>query len=67
MLMKQLKCIRIKSSKDTRNLIFISLSDRICGVMVKVLASSALDRGFEPWSGQTKDYKIVASLLSMQH
>jgi hypothetical protein len=28
------------------------------GVMVSVLTSGALDRGFEPWLGQTKDYKI---------
>jgi hypothetical protein len=26
--------------------------------MVSVLAPSAIDRGFEPWSGQTKDYKF---------
>jgi hypothetical protein len=26
--------------------------------MVSVLASSAVDRGFEPRSGQTKDYEI---------
>ena len=26
--------------------------------MVSVLASSAVDRGFKPRSGQTKDYKI---------
>ena len=26
--------------------------------MVSVLASSTVDRGFEPQSGQTKDYKI---------
>ena len=32
--------------------------NRIAGVMVSVLASSAVDRGFKPWSGQTKDYKI---------
>jgi hypothetical protein len=30
----------------------------ICGVMVSVLASGALDRGFYPRSGQTKDYEI---------
>ena len=28
------------------------------GVMVGVLSLSAVDRGFEPRSGQTKDYKI---------
>ena len=40
------------------------------GVMVSVLASSVVDRGFEPKSGQTKDYiklVCVASPLSMQH
>ena len=28
------------------------------GVMVSVLNSSSIDRGLEPWSGQTKDYNI---------
>ena len=32
--------------------------NRIGGVMVSVLASNVVDRGFEPRSGQTKDYKI---------
>jgi hypothetical protein len=31
---------------------------RIDGVLVCVLASGAVDCGFEPRSGQTKDYKI---------
>ncbi len=39
--------------------------NRIGGVMVSVNASSAADRWFEPQSGQTKDYRIVASQLSM--
>ena len=30
----------------------------IGGVMVSVLASSVVDHGLEPLSGQTKDYKI---------
>jgi hypothetical protein len=30
----------------------------IGGVMVSVLSSSAVDRGFQPRSAQTKDYKI---------
>jgi hypothetical protein len=25
---------------------------------ISMLASSAVDRGFEPWLGQTKEYKI---------
>ena len=36
----------------------INQKHRIRGVMVCVLSSSAVDRGFEPQSGQTKDYKI---------
>ena len=39
----------------------------IGGVMVRVLASSAVDRGFEPRSGQTKDYKIGICCFSAKH
>ena len=35
--------------------------------MVSVLASSALDRGFEPRSGRTKDYKIGIYCFSAKH
>ena len=35
--------------------------------MVNVLASSAVDRGFELRSGQTKDYKIGISCFSAKH
>ena len=43
--------------------------NRIGGVIINVFASNAVDREFDPGSGQTKDYKliVVASLLSMQH
>jgi hypothetical protein len=34
--------------------------------MVSVLASCAVDRGFEPWSGQTKDYKSEICCFSSQ-
>ena len=40
---------------------------RIGVVMVSVLASSAVDRGFEPRSGQTKDYKIGICCFSAKH
>ena len=36
----------------------INQKHRIGSVMVSVVASSAIDRGFEPRSGQTKDYTI---------
>ena len=35
--------------------------------MVSVLASSVVDRGFEPWLGQTKDYKIGICCFSAKH
>ena len=35
--------------------------------MVSVLASSAVDRGFEPRSGQTNDYKIGICCFSAKH
>jgi hypothetical protein len=35
--------------------------------MVSVLASSAVDRGFDPRSGQTKDYKIGICCFSAKH
>jgi len=40
-------------------------SYRIGGVIVSVLASSAVDRGFEPGSGQTKDNKIGICCFSL--
>ena len=41
--------------------------NRIGGVMVSMLASSAIDRRFEPQSGQTKDYKIGICCFSTKH
>ena len=35
--------------------------------MVSVLVLSAGDRGFEHWSGQTKDYKIGICCFSAKH
>jgi hypothetical protein len=35
--------------------------------MVSLLASSVVDRGFEPRSGQTKDYKIGICCFSAKH
>jgi len=41
--------------------------NRIGGVMVSMVASSVVDRGFEMWSGQTKDYKIGICCFSAKH
>ena len=35
--------------------------------MVSVIASRAVNRGFEPRSGQTKDYKIGICCFSAKH
>ena len=47
----------------------INQKHRIGGVMVSVLASSAIDRGFEPRSGQPSTITLVfvASTKSTQH
>jgi hypothetical protein len=50
----------------TFNLFFFEY-DRTDGVMVSVLASSTVDSGFEPRSGETKDYKIGMCCLSAKH
>jgi len=39
----------------------------ITGATVSVFASSVVDRGFEPRSGQAKDYKIGICCLSTKH
>jgi hypothetical protein len=41
--------------------------NHIGGVMVSVLASSVVDRGFEPQLGQIKDYKIGICCFSAKH
>ena len=45
---------------------FLILNNHIDGVMVSVLASSAIGRGCEPRSGQTIDLVFIASPLSIK-
>ena len=42
-------------------------TNHIGGVMVRVLTSSAVDRGFEPRSGHTKDYANWYFYFSGKH
>jgi hypothetical protein len=46
------------------NLAYINL---ISGAKVSMVASSAVDRGFESRLGQTKDYKIGICCFSTKH
>jgi hypothetical protein len=47
--------------------IAILYADLIGVVMVKVISLSAVDRGFQSRSGQTKDYKIGIHCFSALH
>ena len=50
-----------------RDSTFIYFRNCIVGVMVSVFTSSVLDRGFDPQSGQTKDYEIGIWCFSAKH
>jgi hypothetical protein len=45
----------------------IKIGNRIGSVMVSVLASSAINCGYEPRSGQTKEYKIGICCFSAKN
>ena len=47
--------------------VILETRNRIGGVIICVLASSAVDREFEPRSGQTKDYNIGTCCFSAKH
>jgi hypothetical protein len=49
------------------SVLFFYLRNRIDGVIVIVLASSMVDRGFESRAGQSKDYKIGSCCFSAKH
>ena len=44
-----------------------TIENHIGGVLISVLASSAVDRGFESRSGQSKDYKIGICCFPAKH
>ena len=44
-----------------------TMCDRIGGLMVSVFTLSAVYRGFEPRSGQIKDYKIGMCCFFVKH
>ena len=59
--LSQVRCACLYVYRLTRR------ENRIGGVMVSVLASSTVDHGFEPQSGQTRDYKIDICCFSAKH
>ena len=46
---------------------YLKHTNHIGGVMVRVLAFNAVDRGFEPRLAKTKDYKIGFCCYSAKH
>ena len=43
------------------------IPNHIGGIMVSMFASNAVDSGFQPRSGKTKDYKIGTCYFSTKH
>ena len=39
----------------------------ICGVIVGMIATSAVDNGFKSWLGKVKDYQICICYFSTKH
>jgi hypothetical protein len=50
-----------------KNIVLHKIKIRIGDLMVSVVASTAVDRGLEPRSGQTQDYKIDMCCFSAKH
>jgi len=48
----------VSNSIKYSHIFFILRTRSVSGVMVSLLAASVVDHQIEPWSGQTKDYKI---------
>jgi hypothetical protein len=53
-----MKCISIIQWDDDEVRFVLDQPNGIGSVMLSMLASSVVDCGFKPWSGQTKDYEI---------
>ena len=51
----------------TTRAIYLNYVNRICGVMVSMLAASVVDRGFEPQNHRTTEYNISMCCFSAQH
>ena len=57
----------MKTTKYQLYFVLQILINRVDGGMVSMLVSSAVDRGFEPRLGQTKDYRIGICYFSAKH
>ena len=60
------KCISLSRVKQLQYKQYIAANSIDC-VMVSVLVSCAVERGFKSWSGQTKDNEIDICCLFAKH
>ena len=68
MLIKQtFKVVYLTTGEFVIEIFSLGKANSIGGVMVIVLAPSAVDRGFDPRSGQTKDYKSGICCFSAKY
>ena len=66
----QLTCLSISATREKWKLnthTYMYIYNRIAGVLVSVIASSAVDCGFEYRLCKTKDYKIGICCFSAKH
>jgi hypothetical protein len=64
---KHYKGAKLKNDKNIKPLVKLDANNRIGGIMVMVLAPSVVDHGFDPRSGQIKDYKFCICCFSASH
>ena len=48
-------------------MVYVLYHNLIGSIMVSMLDTSTVDCGFEPWSGQTKDYEICICCFPVKH
>jgi len=60
-------CLLFRLARVAKTVFSVWNKSHIGGVIVSVLVSCVVDRGFEPRAGQTKDYKIGICCFSAKH
>lgn len=65
--MQNTNCSEVWQDSSGKCYAYITFLNLIGGVMANMLASCAVDHGFDPWSGKTKEYRIVICCFSVKH
>lgn len=59
--------VQIQNETNVKTLRHLLLKCHIDSVMVSIVTSSSINRGFQPMSGQTKDYEMAICCFSAKH